>query len=362
MKNFLRNIYKDKKIIVTGHTGFKGAWLTLSLYLMGAKILGISKNIVTKPSLFKTLNLEKKIKNRFVDIQNFSQIKKIFYMYQPDFVLHLGVQSLVKKSYQDPRETFLTNSIGTLNIVEALKNFKKKCNCVLITSDKSYLNIEQKKGYKETDRLGGIDPYSASKASADLIINSYFKSFLQKNKNLSLVVARAGNVIGGGDWSEDRLIPDCIKAWSKNKSVNIRNLKSTRPWQHVFEAIGAYLYLGYLLKKNFKINGEAYNFGPLHKKNYSTTDVLNNLVKYWPDKVKINVLKKKKYKESNLLKLNCTKAKKIGWRSMLSFKESISLTTIWYRNFYFNKKKIFDFSKDQITNYFNKNYLKAKNK
>ena len=166
MKNFLRNIYKDKKIIVTGHTGFKGAWLTLSLYLMGAKILGISKNIVTKPSLFKTLNLEKKIKNRFVDIQNFSQIKKIFYMYQPDFVFHLAGQSLVKKSYQDPRETFLTNSIGTLNIVEALKNFKKKCYCVLITSDKSYLNIEQKKGYKETDRLGGIDPYSASKASA----------------------------------------------------------------------------------------------------------------------------------------------------------------------------------------------------
>lgn len=354
MKNSFLNIYKNKKIIITGHTGFKGAWLTYTLYLLGARILGISKNILTKPSLFKTLNLEKKIKSKFVDIQNFKKLNQIFSKYKPDFVFHLAGQSLVRKSLEDPRETFLTNSFGTLNIVQALKNLNKKCSSIIITSDKSYLNVEQKKGYKESDRLGGIDPYSASKASAELIINCYHRSFLQKNKKISLAVARAGNVIGGGDWSENRLIPDCIKAWSKNKTVNIRNPKSTRPWQHVLEAIGAYLYLGYLLNLNKKIDGEAFNFGPSYKKNYSTKEVLSNLVKYWPLKAKIKILKKKQFYESKLLKLNCMKAKKIGWKSILSLQETLFLTTTWYKTFYFNKKNINDFSKDQIKRYFKK--------
>ena len=247
MKNSFLNIYKNKKIIITGHTGFKGAWLTFCLHLMGAKILGISKDIITKPSLYKTLKLEKKIKTKFIDIKDYKKIEKIFSKFRPNFVFHLAAQSLVKKSLEKPRDTFVTNSVGTLNILSALKNLKNNCKSVIITSDKSYLNVEQKKGYKETDRLGGVDPYSASKASAEIIINSFHKSFLKHNKNISLVVARAGNVIGGGDWSEDRLIPDCVKAWSKKKPVSIRNLKSTRPWQHVLEAIGAYLYLGYLL-------------------------------------------------------------------------------------------------------------------
>ena len=360
MKNSFLNIYKNKKIIITGHTGFKGAWLTYTLYLMGANILGISKNILTKPSLFNALNLQKKVRSKFMDIQNFKKINRIFSKEKPDFIFHLAGQSLVKKSFEDPRETFLTNSLGTLNIIQALKNLDKKCSSIIITSDKSYLNVEQKKGYKETDRLGGIDPYSASKASAELIINSYHKSFLQKNKKISLVVARAGNVIGGGDWSENRLIPDCIKAWSKNKTVNIRNPKSTRPWQHVLEAVGAYLYLGYLLNVNSKIDGEAFNFGPSYKKNYSTKEVLNNLVKYWPLKAKIKILKKKQFVESNLLKLNCTKAKKIGWKSILSLQETLFLTSTWYKTFYFEKKNIDDFSKGQIEKYFEKYKLKIK--
>ena len=360
MKNSFLNIYKNKKIIITGHTGFNGAWLTYTLYLMGANILGISKNILTKPSLFNALNLQKKVRSKFMDIQNFKKINRIFSIEKPDFIFHLAGQSLVKKSFEDPRETFLTNSLGTLNIIQALKNLDKKCSSIIITSDKSYLNVEQKKGYKETDRLGGIDPYSASKASAELIINSYHKSFLQKNKKISLVVARAGNVIGGGDWSENRLIPDCIKAWSKNKTVNIRNPKSTRPWQHVLEAVGAYLYLGYLLNVNSKIDGEAFNFGPSYKKNYSTKEVLNNLVKYWPLKAKIKILKKKQFVESNLLKLNCTKAKKIGWKSILSLQETLFLTSTWYKTFYFEKKNIDDFSKGQIEKYFEKYKLKIK--
>lgn len=353
MKNSFLNIYKNKKIIITGHTGFKGAWLTFCLYLMGAKILGISKNIISKPSLFKTLKLDRKIKSKFINIKDFKKINKIFSQFKPNFVFHLAAQSLVKKSFEDPKETFLSNSFGTMNILSALQNLKNKCNAIIITSDKSYLNVEQKKGYKETDRLGGIDPYSASKASAEIIINSFHKSFLIKNNNISIAVARAGNVVGGGDWSKDRLIPDCVKAWSKKKTVNIRNLKSTRPWQHVLEAIGAYLFLGYLLYKNKKnIEGEAFNFGPAYKKNYSTGEVLKNLKKNWPVKAKINVIKKQKFRESTLLKLNCNKAKKIGWKGILNLNETLFLTVFWYKNYYFNKNSIIKISKDQLNKYF----------
>ena len=309
------NIYKNKKVIVTGHTGFKGAWLTFCLLLMGAKVLGISKNIITSPSLFKTLGLQKKIKNKFLDIKNYNKVKKTFQNFKPDFVFHLAAQSLVKKSFEDPIDTF-------------------------ITSDKCYLNIEQKKGYKESDRLGGYDPYSASKASAEIIIKCYQKSFLQNNSNIYFAVARAGNVIGGGDWSANRLIPDCVKAWSKNNSVKIRNPKSTRPWQHVLEAVFAYLFMGVLLTKKKNINGEAFNFGPSYNKNYSTQEVLSYLSKNWPTKTKINYLKKTNFKESNLLKLNCFKAKKkLGWSSILTFKKSLLMTVKWYSEFYYNKKK-----------------------
>ena len=357
------NIYKNKKVIVTGHTGFKGAWLTFCLLLMGAKVLGISKNIITSPSLFKTLGLQKKIKNKFLDIKNFNKVKKTFQNFKPDFVFHLAAQSLVKKSFEDPIDTFMTNSFGTMNILHILNNLKKRCCAVIITSDKCYLNIEQKKGYKESDRLGGYDPYSASKASAEIIIKCYQKSYLQNNSNIYFAVARAGNVIGGGDWSANRLIPDCVKAWSKNNSVKIRNPKSTRPWQHVLEAVFAYLFMGVLLTKKKNINGEAFNFGPSYNKNYSTQEVLSYLSKNWPTKTKINYLKKTNFKESNLLKLNCFKAKKkLGWSSILTFKDSLSMTVKWYSEFYYNKKKIKELTRKQIEYYKKIFYSKIKKK
>ncbi len=355
------NIYKNKKVIVTGHTGFKGAWLTFCLLLMGAKVLGISRNIITSPSLFKTLGLQKKVKNKFLDIKNFNKVKKTFQNFKPDFVFHLAAQSLVKKSFEDPIDTFMTNSFGTMNILHILNNLKKKCCAVIITSDKCYLNIEQKKGYKESDRLGGYDPYSASKASAEIIIKCYQKSYLQNNSNIYFAVARAGNVIGGGDWSANRLIPDCVKAWSKNNSVKIRNPKSTRPWQHVLEAVFAYLFMGVLLTKKKNINGEAFNFGPSYNKNYSTQEVLSYLSKNWPTKTKINYFKKTNFKESNLLKLNCLKAKKkLGWSSILTFKESLSMTVKWYSEFYYNKKKIKELTREQIEYYKKIFYSKIK--
>ena len=207
----LKKFFKNKTVIITGHTGFKGAWLSLWLHLLEAKVIGISNNIPSKPSLFKSLKFKKKIKDIRADLRDLNKLKKIFKKYRPDFVFHLAAQSLVKKSYTDPITTFTSNITGTLNVMESLRHIKKKCISVIITSDKSYKNLEIKRGYRENDILGGKDPYSASKASAELVIQSFINSYF-KNDNKLIGVARAGNVVGGGDWSDDRLIPDCVKA------------------------------------------------------------------------------------------------------------------------------------------------------
>ncbi len=346
------NFFKKKVIIVTGHTGFKGSWLTLWLTLFGAKVIGISRDLPSRPSLFKILQLEKKITDIRQDIRNLDKLIKIFKKYQPNIVFHLAAQAIVKKSYQDPKETFTTNAIGTLNILEAIRFIKKKCYSVIITSDKSYKNLEIKRGYNEKDILGGTDPYSASKASAELIIQSYIHSFyMKKNNNKFIAIARAGNVIGGGDWSEDRLVPDCIKACSNKKTVKIRNPYSTRPWQHVFEAISGYMSLVINLKSKKKIHGEAFNFGPNLNQNYSVISLLKETKKTWPAIQWIVNNKKKKFKESNLLKLNCGKAKKVlKWSSVLSFNENIKMTMEWYKNYYNSKnlKQMKKFSENQI--------------
>tara|TARA_B100001250_G_C19801162_1_gene791133 strand:- start:50 stop:1132 length:1083 start_codon:yes stop_codon:yes gene_type:complete len=359
MKNNFK-IFKNKKVIVTGHTGFKGSWLSLWLKINGAKVLGISKNVPTIPSHYKILNLKKKISNSNVDIQNFNKLSKIFEKHQPDFVFHLAAQSLVKSSYDNPLETWNTNTIGTLNILECLRLLKKKIYVVIITSDKSYKNIEVSRGYKENDVFGGKDPYSASKGSAEFAIQSYIKSFFsKKNNNIFICVARAGNVIGGGDWSNDRIIPDCMKSYSKKKTVIVRNPNSTRPWQNVLEVIYGYLTLASKLYKNKKLHGEAFNFGPSLKSNYTVIYLLSKIKKYLPDlnwKIKKS---KKKFYESKLLKLNSTKAKKkLNWESVLSIDENAKLVSEWYKNFYNNNNKnLFQISINQINH-----YLKIKEK
>lgn len=308
MKKDLK-IFKNKRVLITGHTGFKGSWLSLWFKNLGANVMGISKNVPTKPSHFELINLENKIKNKFVDITNLKELKKIFINFKPDYVFHLAAQSLVKKSYKEPLLTYNSNTIGTLNIMECLKELKNNCIAVIITSDKSYKNLEIKRGYKEDDVLGGFDPYSSSKASAELIIQTYYKSYLAKKKNIRIGIARAGNVIGGGDWSEDRLIPDCMKSWAQNKKVLIRSPNSTRPWQHVLDALYGYITLSIYLKKNSKLNGQAFNFGPSLNSNYKVLDVLKLAKKSW-NKVFWKIIKeRKKVYESNLLKLNSLKAK-----------------------------------------------------
>ena len=352
-------MFKNKTVIVTGHTGFKGSWLTLVLIYLGARVVGISNNIPTKPAFFQILKLNKKIKDLRADVRDLKEIKRIFKRHKPDYIFHLAAQSLVKESFKDPVYTFTTNFIGTLNILESLKELKKECVSVIITSDKSYKNFEIDRGYKESDILGGEDPYSASKGSAELVIQSYCKSFFKGDKK-KIAIARAGNVIGGGDWSKHRLVPDCMKSWSKKKKVILRNPNSTRPWQHVLEAVFGYLTLAVKLRKNSKIHGEAFNFGPNNKDNKSVLNVVKEMKNSWKA-VSWNIKKIKKAEyESKLLKLNSNKAKlKLNWVTNLNFKETIKMTTDWYKNFYEKKENNFEFSIKQIFYYQKKkNYKK----
>ena len=348
-----KNYFKNKKVIVTGHTGFKGSWLTLCLLKLGAKVVGISNELSSNPSHFKILKIEKKIKHNNINIVNLRILKKKILNEKPDFIFHLAAQALVKKSFIMPKYTFETNTIGTLNILECLRELKKKCVIILITSDKVYKNLEVSRGYKEIDILGGVDPYSASKVAAELIIKSYIKSFFSNKNNILIAVARAGNVIGGGDWSKDRLIPDCVKAWSKKKSARIRNPNSTRPWQNVLEAVFGYITLAINLSKKKTLHGEAFNFGPRNHQNYSVISVVKLMKKYW-DNVswKLHESNDKIFKESSLLKLNSQKAKKIlKWKSVLTFKENIFLVSDWYKNFYLNSKEAYKLTSDQIEFY-----------
>ena len=348
------NNFKNKKVLITGHTGFKGSWLSAWLILLGAKVIGLSINIPSTPSHFKASGLKNKLIHQKADIRNLQNLKKIFRKHKPDYVFHLAAQALVTKSFSNPIYTWETNTIGTLNVLESLREINKECVAVLITSDKSYINLEIKRGYKENDLLGGKDPYSASKASAEFAIQSYISSYFLPNKTkIKIGIARAGNVIGGGDWSANRLIPDCVKSWSKNKKVMLRNPKSTRPWQHVLEAIYGYLILAINLKKNKKLHGEVFNFGPNNNKNYSVIDLVKQMKRYWK-KVSWKIIKQKKniFFESNLLKLNSNKAKnKLKWTCILSFKETINMVAEWYKNYYLNSKKTQNISFNQIKEY-----------
>ena len=338
MVNF-KNQFKNKKILITGSSGFKGSWLSLWMYLHGAKVLGVSVGIPSKPSNFEVLNLKNKINFKKIDLRDSKKLTNTILRFKPDYIFHLAAEAIVKRAYQNPRYTWETNTMGTINILEALSKIKKKIVAVIVTSDKVYKNLEILRGYHEEDILGGYDPYSASKASADLAVKSYFLSKLQYKKNLKICIARAGNVIGGGDWSEGRLIPDCVKKWSSKKIVYIRNPKSTRPWQHVLDVLNGYMNLAVKLKKNKKLNGHAFNFGPKKEKKRDVLNVVKEMKKNWVD-AKWIIKKNIKLKESNLLQLNSLKAKKLlDWKCKLNLKQAIYYTAEWYNTFYKDRKK-----------------------
>jgi len=343
--------FKGKKIVITGHTGFKGSWLSLWLNYLGANVYGISNNFKINQTNFNNFKMKKNIKNFDIDIRNFEKLNKVIKKIKPDFIFHFAAQSLVGASYKKPLYNFETNFNGTLNLLEVLRLSNFKCVSIMITSDKSYRNFEIKRGYVEDDILGGDDPYSASKGSAELVINSYFRSFLKNKRKLRIAVCRAGNVIGGGDWSNDRLIPDLMRSIFKNKKVKLRNQNSTRPWQHVLDVLNGYLTLATKLKKDKRLNGQAFNFGPPKNSNFKVLDVVREIKKNW--KILEWEFSKRTYHESTLLKLNSNKSlKSLKWKNKLTFKEVIKLVTDWYKCSYENKN-IYNFSINQIK-YFEK--------
>jgi len=351
----LTNHYKGAKVLVTGHTGFKGTWLCLWLLQLGAKVYGISLDIPSEPSHFMSANLANKIEDYRVDVRDDKKLKKIIHKIQPDYVFHLAAQALVRISYESPVDTISINAIGSINILHALRTIEKKVAVVMVTSDKAYDNVEWTWGYRETDRLGGKDPYSASKGMAEIAIRSYVESFLNsKDSKICVGVARAGNVIGGGDWALDRIVPDCIKAWSKKETVSIRNPESTRPWQHVLEPLSGYLLLGALIAQGKINNGEAYNFGPPAHQNYSVKVLINEMSKIW-DNVKWTDASKNNSNihEAGLLKLNCDKAlSELNWVSTLNFEQTVRMTIQWYKAFYEGVEvPIHDFTSSQISEY-----------
>ena len=264
--SILSKTYKNKKVLVTGHTGFKGSWLTIWLKELGADIIGYALEPETQPNNYAACKLETKISHVTGDVRDLEHLQKIFKEYKPEFVFHLAAQAIVRRSYSEPKMTFDTNVGGTINILEAVRLNPSVKVFVNITSDKCYENREWIWGYRECDPMGGYDPYSASKGCAELVFAAYMKSYLNDKasggRKIGLASVRAGNVIGGGDWAEDRLIPDCVRALVKNESISIRNPRAIRPWQHVLEPIGGYLWLGALLNDHPEIYSGPWNFGP----------------------------------------------------------------------------------------------------
>jgi CDP-glucose 4,6-dehydratase len=350
------SIYRDKKVIVTGNTGFKGSWLSLWLHALGAQVTGISKDVPTNPSLFEELDLAQKTTHHFANICDGKKMKEIFLQVQPDFVFHLAAQPIVSLSYEDPIETFQTNAIGTANILEALRVVSNPCSAVMITSDKCYDNVEWIWGYREQDALGGKDPYSASKAAAEMVIKTYFHSYFKKpGSKVRLTVVRAGNVIGGGDWALNRIVPDCFRSWNDQQPVSIRNPHSTRPWQHVLEPLSGYLRAAQVLAESDSINGEPFNLGPAAEQNHSVLELLQAVHKFWTAGSAIKpfeIAENSGFHEAGLLKLNCDKALYyLQWRPVLDFEGTARFTGKWYDHYYNNKKDICSYTLDQITEY-----------
>lgn len=350
-----RDIYKNKSVLITGNTGFKGSWLSAWLLELGAKVHGFSFDVPTKPSHFEAALLNDKIQHNTADIRNLAKITNIYNSIKPDFVFHLAAQPLVRLSYEQPLQTLETNVQGTTNILEALRLGDFPCNAVFITSDKCYDNVEWTWGYRETDTLGGKDPYSASKGAAELAIKTYACSFFKNPMSkVKVAVGRAGNVIGGGDWAVDRIVPDCMRSWSGGKIVEIRNPGATRPWQHVLEPLSGYLILGGKLAQQPEINGEPFNFGPPANQNHSVKDLIEEMRNYWNQIQWEDVSKKQDHlHEAGLLKLCCDKAHhQLNWEPVLNFQETVKYTVDWYRYYYeHSQENILDFTLNQIKEY-----------
>ena len=346
----VKNFYKNKKVLVTGATGFKGAWLCYWLTILGAKVFGVGYNPNKNKNLFYSLKLDKKIKLKLFDIRDKKKLKKFIDSSKPQVIFHLAAQPLILDSYEKPYLTYTVNSMGTLNVLETVRETNFVRSLICITSDKCYESNYSTKGFKEDDKLGGKDPYSGSKASAEIMIKSYQESFF-KNKKCGLASGRAGNVIGGGDWSTNRLIPDAVNSIIKDKTINIRNPNFNRPWQHVLEPLYGYLLLGEKLFKNPKIYSGPWNFGTKKNKVTNVLKIVKEIVKFW-GKGKISFKKNQKYYEQTNLQLNIEKSMKIlKWQPKYSITKSVQVTADWYKKVLIEKLSAEKITEKQIRDY-----------
>lgn len=347
-------VFNDKNVLVSGHTGFKGSWLAVWLLELGANVVGYALDPPSEPSHFAAMQLENRLKHVKGDVRDKKRLEQVFREGSFDIVFHLAAQAITRRSYEVPEETFSTNVSGTVNILECMRCSNTVKAAVLVTSDKCYQNNEWLWGYREDDRLGGNDPYSASKACAEIACKAYIKSFFSGNGAPRVSTARAGNVIGGGDWAADRIVPDCVRAFSKGETLVIRHPGATRPWQHVLEPLSGYLWLGArLLRKDSRLAGESFNFGPAGSEAWTVEEVIKTIALMWgrgdwctesnPDEAK---------SECTLLKLSCDKALHyLGWHTVLSFEETVRMTVEAYRAFYAGDTDMYSFTTGQIAEY-----------
>lgn len=350
-------IYAGAKVLVTGNTGFKGSWLCLWLQQLGAQVVGLADEIPTTPALYQELQLQNSMEQHWVDVRNAPAVLEAFRKVQPHFVFHLAARSVVRHGFTDPLGTLAVNAMGTANVLDAIRQIGKPCSVIMVTSDKCYDNKEWHWGYRETDALGGHDTYSASKACAEHITHAFVSSFFSEGP-IKVVSARAGNVIGGGDWSEHRLVPDFIKALQTKQQMELRHPLSTRPWQFVLEPLSGYLRLGQLLQQGKSIQGEAFNFGPGYPTNISVATLLRMLNERLPNISLADTIVEtpaKDTREANLLKLNWDKAQAIlQWQPILDFEETIDFTAHWYKAYLDGNTEMAALTQQQIAQYIHK--------
>jgi len=345
--------YKGKKVFITGHTGFKGAWLINWLHLLEANIKGYALEAENEKGLFTIIAKEIWFENVIGDIRDKEKLQTAIQNFQPDFVFHLAAQALVRRSYEIPAETFEVNAIGTANVLEAVNKLSNKCTVIVITTDKVYENREINYHYKETDELGGYDPYSASKAATEIVVSSFRNSFFNPKKysahQKAVASARAGNVIGGGDWNKDRIIPDIIRSLVAGEPVAVRNPNAVRPWQHVLEPLSGYLVLGILLKEDANKFSGAYNFGPLPDDHLAVKELVKIALDCWGSGNWLDNADATQPHEAGILQLDISKAKKeLHWQPKLSSKEAVQWTIDWYKQ---SVENIFEYTVQQIKNY-----------
>ena len=346
------SLFYGKKVFITGHTGFKGTWLTYLLNILGAEVCGFSLGNVSSSCHFNLLSLDRKIKHITSDVRDEASIDRAIREFQPEIVFHLAAQALVKDSYANPVRTFSTNIMGSVNLLEAVKNCHSVRSLVYITSDKCYENVEWIWGYRENDKLGGHDPYSASKGAAEIVFSAYMRSFFDLRTKFGAASTRAGNVIGGGDWAVDRIVPDCIRSIDSNTPIKLRNPNSTRPWQHVLEPISGYLQLAAALYEQPKKYSGSWNFGPSISKAITVEEVALKIIRYiGRGSIEIESPNDNQH-EANLLQLNCDKARQLlEWHPRWEVEKTIEETAKWYALF-LQGNKIEDITKEQIYDYF----------